>query len=335
MKRESYSRRVWRSFWIQSPMRMGNRAGLVLIGLLVLASLAAPFLANDLPLLARCKGHLRAPIAEAALISIHLLKGPLEQPEAFSDCTFRVMPPLAHSPNSYNLSEVLLPPQSGHVLGTDEQGRDVLSRMIHGARISLSVGLVAVSLYVAIGVLLGAIAGYFGGRFDLFLSRAIEIMICFPTFFLILAILAFVGPSIYNIMVVIGLTGWTGVARLVRGEFLKLRQMDYVSAGRALGLSSFRLMLRHLLPNAMGPVLVSASFGVASTILVESSLSFLGFGVQPPTPSWGSMLSQARDFLDFAWWLTLFPGLAIFIAITSYNLVGEGLRDAMDPKTAR
>jgi len=163
-------------------------------------------------------------------------------------------------------------------------------------------------------------------------SRAIEIMICFPTFFLILAVLAFVGPSIYNIMIVIGLTGWTGIARLVRGEFLKLRQSDYVTAARSQGARWYRILFRHILPNALTPVFVSATFGVASAILVESSLSFLGFGVQPPTPSWGDILSQSRDFIDIAWWLTLFPGLAIFITITSYNLVGEGLRDATDPR---
>lgn len=237
-----------------------------------------------------------------------------------------------YSPTAYNLDEILLSPSAHHWFGTDDQGRDVLSRMLYGAQISLSVGFVAVGLYVAIGIVLGGIAGYFGGRFDLILSRAIEIMMCFPTFFLILAVLAFIGSNIYNIMIVIGLTSWTGIARLVRGEFLKLRRMDYVTAGRALGFSSTRLIFRHLLPNALGPVLVSATFGIASAILVESSLSFLGFGVQPPTPSWGAILSESHDFIDFAWWLTLFPGLAIFLSITAYNLVGEGLRDAIDPK---
>lgn len=237
-----------------------------------------------------------------------------------------------YSPTAYNLDEILLAPGETHWFGTDEQGRDILSRMLYGARISLSVGFVAVSLYTAIGIFLGAIAGYFGGRADIILSRLIELMMCFPTFFLILAVLAFIGPSIYNIMIVIGLTSWPGIARLVRGEFLKLRETDYVRAGKALGFSAQRLMFRHLLPNTLGPVLVSVSFGIASAILVESSLSFLGFGVQPPTPSWGGILSSAHDFIDFAWWLTLFPGLAIFLSITAYNLVGEGLRDAIDPK---
>lgn len=237
-----------------------------------------------------------------------------------------------HSPTAYDLDAVLLSPSNLHWMGTDEQGRDVFSRMIYGTRISLSVGFVAVALYVAIGILLGALAGYFGGWVDLVVSRAIEVMICFPTFFLILAVLAFVGPSLLNIMIVIGLTSWPGIARLMRGEFLKLRGQDFVLAERVLGASPWRIIFRHILPNGLAPVLVSATFGVASAILVESGLSFLGFGVQPPTPSWGEILSQSRDFMDIAWWLALFPGAAIFLTVTAYNLVGEGLRDAIDPR---
>lgn len=238
----------------------------------------------------------------------------------------------SYSPTAYDLDAILLPPSASHPFGTDEEGRDVLSRMIYGTRISLSVGFVAVGLYVVIGVILGALAGYFGGWVDIMISRAVEIMICFPTFFLILAVLAFVGPSLVNIMVVIGLTSWPGIARLVRGEFLKLRGQDFVLAGKVSGAGAARLIFRHILPNSLAPVFVSATFGVASAILIESSLSFLGFGVQPPTPSWGEILSQSRDFMDIAWWLAMFPGLAIFVSITAYNLVGEGLRDAIDPR---
>jgi len=238
----------------------------------------------------------------------------------------------SYSPTAYDLDAILLPPSASHPFGTDEEGRDVLSRMIYGTRISLSVGFIAVGLYVVIGVILGALAGYFGGWVDILISRAVEIMICFPTFFLILAVLAFVGPSLVNIMVVIGLTSWPGIARLVRGEFLKLRGQDFVLAGKVSGAGAARLIFRHILPNSLAPVFVSATFGVASAILIESSLSFLGFGVQPPTPSWGEILSQSRDFMDIAWWLALFPGLAIFVSITAYNLVGEGLRDAIDPR---
>lgn len=237
-----------------------------------------------------------------------------------------------YSPTEYNLDDQLVPPSSAHLMGTDEQGRDVLSRMIYGSRVSLSVGFVAVFLYVSLGVVIGAIAGYYGGKVDMIISRLMEIVMCFPTFFLILAVLAFIGPSLFNIMVIIGITGWTGIARLVRGEFLKLRNQDFVTSSQASGASAFRVIFRHILPNAMAPVMVAATFGIASAVLVESSLSYLGFGVQPPTPSWGDILSQSRDFMDIAWWLMAFPGIAIFLTITAFNLVGEGLRDAVDPK---
>jgi peptide/nickel transport system permease protein len=204
--------------------------------------------------------------------------------------------------------------------------------MVYGARVSLSVGFVAEGIAVLLGIVLGAVAGYFGSWVDHLVNRLIEVLVTIPTFFLIIAIIAFLPPSIYNIMVVIGITGWTGVARFVRAEFLKLKQLDFVLASRALGASPGRIIFHHMLPNAMAPVLVSTVFGIAGAILVESSLSFLGFGVPPPTPSWGDILSQSRDYIEFAWWLTVFPGLAIFLSITAYNLVGEGLRDAMDPK---
>jgi peptide/nickel transport system permease protein len=207
--------------------------------------------------------------------------------------------------------------------------------MIHGARISLSVGFVAQGIALSIGILLGALAGYFGKRVDMVISRLIEIVMTFPTFFLIITIIAFLPQSIYNIMIVIGLTGWTGIARFVRAEFLKLKNLDFVMASRALGASHTRLIFVHMLPNAMAPILVSAVFGIAGAILTESSLSFLGFGVPPPTPSWGDVLSQSRDYIEFAWWLTVFPGFAIFLSVTAYNLLGEGLRDAMDPKLFR
>ncbi|MHC1729863.1 MAG: ABC transporter permease [Syntrophobacteraceae bacterium] len=251
------------------------------------------------------------------------------------DEAYAIWPPVVFSPTEYNLVEFLSPPDSIHWFGTDDSGRDVLSRMIHGARISLSVGFVAVGISLVIGIILGALAGFFGGWTDIVISRLIEIMVTIPTFFLIIAIIAFLPPSIYNIMVVIGLTGWTGVARFVRAEFFKLKQLDFITALRALGASNMRIIFMHMLPNAMAPVLVSAVFGIAGAILTESSLSFLGFGVPPPTPSWGDILSQSRDYIEFAWWLIVFPGFAIFLSITAYNLVGDGLRDAMDPKLFR
>lgn len=229
-------------------------------------------------------------------------------------------------------SDPSLPWVGAHHMGTDGIGRDVCSRMIWGGRISLSVGIVAVSIYLSIGVIVGSMAGFFRGWVDIVISRIIEIVICFPSFFLILTIVAFMGPGVFKIMVVIGITGWTGVARLVRGEFLRLSDQEFVLAGRALGYSSPRIILRHILPNAMAPVLVSATFGIAGAILTESALSFLGFGIQVPTPSWGGILSSGRDSLIRAPFLIVFPGIAIFITITAYNMVGEAFRDASDPR---
>lgn len=223
-------------------------------------------------------------------------------------------------------------PGQEHILGTDSLGRDVLSRMIWGGRISLKVGFVAVGLATAIGLLLGSLAGYYGGLVDSLVMRFCDLMLCFPSMFLILAVIAILEPSIWNVMIVIGLTSWMGVARLVRAEFITLKNRDFTLAARALGASDLRIILRHLLPNAMAPILVAATLGVAGAILTESALSFLGLGVQPPTATWGAMLSDGKDYLSRAWWLSFYPGLAILITVLSYNLVGEGLRDALDPR---
>jgi len=237
-----------------------------------------------------------------------------------------------YPPDAQTLTDRLLPPSPAHWMGTDQYGRDVLSRMLYGARISLAVGLVAVSIYILIGVLVGSVAGYYGRWVDGVLMRLVDILLCIPTFFLILMVIAFVGPSILNIMVIIGLTSWTDVARLVRGEVLALKEREFVLAARLMGLTDSRIILRHILPNALGPVLVVATLGVGSCILVESSLSFLGLGVQPPTASWGNMLMEGKDHLTDAWWLVTFPGVAIFATVLGYNLMGEGLRDLMDPR---
>lgn len=250
--------------------------------------------------------------------------------------SYALFPPVAQDPITPTPLLLAAPNfESGHWLGTDKDGRDVLARMLHGARISLSVGFVAVGISTLLGILLGALAGYYRGWVDIAISRFIEGMICFPTFFLILTIIAFIDPakrSIFHIMLVLGATGWTGIARLVRGEFLKLIDQDFVQSARALGCSNTRLMFKHMLPNAMGPVLVSAAFAVAGAILTESGLSFLGFGAPIPTPTWGEMISQGKEHLDEAWWLLFFPGMSIFLTVTIYNLAGDGLRDAMDPK---
>ncbi|MDY0268402.1 ABC transporter permease [Trichloromonas sp.] len=241
-------------------------------------------------------------------------------------------PILAGDPGAIDISRRLQPPSFRYPLGTDDLGRDVLARILYGARISLLVGFVAVGIASLIGIVLGALAGYYGRWVDGLLMRFVDIMLCFPTFFLILAVIAFLEPSIWNIMIIIGLTGWMGVARLVRAEFLSLRERDFVLAARALGASDGRLIFRHILPNALSPVLVSATLGVAGAILTESALSFLGIGVQPPTPSWGNMLIAGKQTLGTAWWLSAFPGLAILITVLGYNLLGEGIRDALDPR---
>jgi peptide/nickel transport system permease protein len=237
-----------------------------------------------------------------------------------------------YDPDLINLKQVLMPPSPEHLLGTDTLGRDVLSRIIYGARISLLVGFVAVGIATLIGILVGALAGFYGGWVDQLLMRLVDLMLCFPTLFLILAVIAVLGPSIWNVMVVIGVTNWMGVARLVRAEFLSLREREFVAAARSLGASDARLILRHLLPNALVPVMVSATLGVAGAILTESALSFLGLGVQAPTPSWGNILTMGKDNIEIAWWLSVFPGLAILVTVMSYNLLGEGIREAIDPR---
>ena len=237
-----------------------------------------------------------------------------------------------YDPSDIDRKHILEPPSKSHPLGTDDLGRDVLSRMIFGSRISLSVGFVAVGIATIIGMIVGAISGYYGRWADSIIMRFIDIMLSIPTFFLILAVIAFIGPGIWNIMIVIGLTSWMGVARLVRAEFLSLKEREFVLAARALGASDIRIIFRHIMVNSMSPVFVSAVLGVASAILVESALSFLGIGIQPPIPSWGNILTLGKDNIEIAWWLSVFPGLAILFTVLAYNLVGEGLRDALDPR---
>ena len=236
-------------------------------------------------------------------------------------------------PNDVDVASRLQPPGSQHRFGTDELGRDVLSRMVHGARISLTVGLLATAMALVVGCLLGALAGYYGGAADWVVSRIIEVVLCFPLIFLSLAIVAFFGPSIWTVMIALGLTTWTSEARFVRGEFLRIREMEFAYAARASGARDGRIIFRHLLPNALAPVLVSASFGVANAILTESALSFLGLGVPLPTATWGSILSSAQQFIEYAWWLVVFPGVAIFLTVAAFNIIGDRFRDALDPRS--
>ena len=229
-------------------------------------------------------------------------------------------------PSLIDPQSMLMPPSAKHWLGTDGLGRDLLSRMIFGARISLSVGIIAVGISIFLGLLLGSCAGFYGKTIDSLIMRFADIMLCIPTFFLILAVIAMIEPSIYNIMIVIGLTSWMGTARLIRGEILSLKEREFIQAERALGATDARIIIRHLIPNAVGPVLVNATLGIAGAILLESSLSFLGLGVQPPIPSWGNILIESKSTLGIAWWITLFPGLAILITILGFNFISEGLK---------
>lgn len=245
-----------------------------------------------------------------------------------------VGPWLVHtSPATQNLLERLEPPSSRHWMGTDDLGRDVLSRMVFGARISLSVGFLAVGLAVSIGTVLGLLAGFLGGWWDTLIMRTIDVVLSIPTIFLLLTVLAFLTPSIYNVMAVIGLTAWPGLARLVRGECLSICEREYILAVRIAGVPTRRILFVHILPNVIAPILVSATLGVGGAVLTESALSFLGLGVQPPMASWGNILAVGRDYLHIAWWLSLFPSVAILITVMAFNFLGEGLRDIVDPRT--
>jgi len=243
-------------------------------------------------------------------------------------CILAVLAPLIspYDPTQLDAKHLLIGPSGSHIMGTDSLGRDILSRMIYGARISLSIGIIAVGIATITGLILGSIAGFYGGFLDVLIMRFVDIMLCFPTLFLILAVVAILEPSIFNIMIIIGLTGWMGVTRLVRAEILTLKEREFIQAAKAIGASNFRIITRHLLPNCMGPVLVNATLGIAGAILLESGLSFLGLGVQPPVPSWGNILIEAKSTMGVAWWITVFPGLAILLTILGFNLIAEGLK---------
>jgi peptide/nickel transport system permease protein len=270
-------------------------------------------------------------VVEIALAFLHPFNDPTNDRDR--PASFKLMAPIPYSPIETTKDQFAAPSWK-HLCGTDSTGRDIAARMLHGARTSLSIGFVSQGIALFVGVALGALAGYYRGWVDVVVCRIIEVMDCFPSLLLILVVVG-IFESQNNmpvIMAVIGLTYWTGTARLVRGEFLRLCGQPFTLAAQAVGASDFRVIVRHLLPNAIGPILVAGTFGVASAILVESSLSFLGFGMQAPTPSWGDVLNESRRYIDFAWWLAFFPGLAILVTIMAYNFVGEGLRDAVDPR---
>lgn len=237
-----------------------------------------------------------------------------------------------YSPTHQNLEKDLLSPSNEHLLGTDKLGRDILSRILYGARISLLVGISTVTISLLIGLLVGSLSGYFGGWVDQLLMRLVDLLMAFPGILLAIAFTAVLGPGLNHVILALCLIGWTGYARLVRGEILALREKEFIHAAQALGGSPPRIILLHMLPNLIPPLLIQGTFGMAAAIIAEGSLSFLGLGAQPPTPSWGSMLNEGRQFLLVAPHLTTFPGLAIMITVLGLNLVGDGLRDRLEKK---
>jgi peptide/nickel transport system permease protein len=305
----------------------------VLLAVLGTIALLAPLLATDLPWIARDAGGLSFP-------AFGSLFGATPTPSDRGERPI-LSAPIAHGPNRIHLDATLLPPEPGHWLGTDDLGRDTAARVVHGARVSLGVGTLSAAFALLVGVPLGAWAGYRRGWVDFLVSRAVETVLSFPTLLLVLAILAVASgwlsrlSDVTRIALVLGLTGWMPIARYLRAEFLKLRESDMVSAARAVGGSDLRIAWRHILPSAMAPVLVTAAFAVGAAIGMEAALSFLGLGVRPPHATWGVLLADSREQIDRAWWLALFPGLALFGAVLACNLVGEGLRDLLDPRSSR
>ncbi|HWF45333.1 MAG TPA: ABC transporter permease [Candidatus Kapabacteria bacterium] len=342
-KRLAARKAVTQSFWsLVRHQYKKNRVAvyaLYVVYFLFAVAILADVLANDKPLYANYKGTVYFPVFKQYLVDLSLdrwspdlVTADWKDLDQSGDLKSAIWPPIRYSESNEDLENALTPPSSKHLLGTDGIGRDVLSGMIHGSRIALSIGFVSMFFAIIIGVVLGALAGFYGGWVDSLISRLIEIVFTLPIFFLIITIVAIVQQgSVWLIMVLIGITGWPGVARYTRGEFLRVRNMDFVSAATALGFKDARIVFRHVLPNSLAPVLVTAAFGIAGAILTEAGLSFLGFGVPPTVVTWGSVLNDARNDIH-AWWLAVFPGLAIFLAVVAYNLVGDGLRDALDPR---
>lgn len=231
-----------------------------------------------------------------------------------------------------NLANRLKGPSAEHWLGTDEFGRDIFARLVHGARVSLKVGIIAVGISIILGGILGALAGFYGGRIDNTIMRIMDVFLAVPSILLAIAIVSALGPSIINLMVAISISSVPRYARIVRASVLSIRDQEFVEAARAIGANNARIIFRHIIPNSLAPVIVQGTLGVASAILSTAGLSFIGLGIQPPAPEWGSMLSGGRQYLRYAWWVTTFPGVAIMITILSLNLLGDGLRDALDPR---
>lgn len=331
---ESYGAFVRRQF-------RKNSFGMVsvwIVGIVAVIAIFADLLANDKPVVCSLRGKVYFPVVREMGVTFGIAQWGAEFATAdwkALNYDWAVYPLVPYAPSSTDKQLVTLKeraPSGSHWLGTDDIGRDVLSGLIHGSRYALSIGFVAMSIALTIGIILGAIAGFFGGLTDLLISRLIEVVITFPRFFLIITIVALVEEgTLWLIMGLIGLTGWTSIARFMRGEVLRVRNLDYVSAATALGYSTTRIIFRHVMPNAIAPVLIYAAFGIVSAILFESALSFLGFGVPPTVVTWGSVLHKARAS-TYSWWLAVFPGLMIFVTVSAFNLIGDALRDATDPR---
>lgn len=325
---------LWADVWSRFKRNPLALAGFYVVCLLIFFAVGADFLANDKPYYLSYQGKTHFPIVRGYLVAAGLAQWPVE----LAHVDYKklagakaIFPPIPYRPSNIDLFAPYETPSRRHWFGTDKLGRDVMAGMVHGARISLSIGFVAVGIAVLIGVVLGAMAGYFGSWVDLIISRLFEIMLSIPTFFLLITVAAIFPPSIFLTMAIIGLTSWVGIARFARGEFLRIRNLDYVTSAIALGVSDRKVMFKHILPNALAPVIVSVVLGIAGAILVESGLSFLGIGVPAELVTWGSILHEASS-ATFAWWLAVFPGAAIFVTVLAYYLVGEGLREVLDPR---
>lgn len=306
-------------------------SGAAILGILALVAIFSPVIATDRPLARTLAGTRDYPALEAWAATLMERPRGMDEPgePAGGDV---IAAPIPYAPAQIDLRARLEPPSARHWLGTDELGRDLLARLIHGSRISLLVGISAAAFSLLIGVLLGGVAAYVGGWVDIVISRMVDVVIAFPFLVLLLALVAVLSPGVGTIILALALTAWPAEARLVRGEVLRLRELEYAIAARATGAGAGRVLFRHLLPNAIQPALVSASFGISAAIMVESAISFLGFGIPPPFASWGSILSSADEHLRQAWWLAVFPGLAIFLTIVAGNLLGEGLRQRLETR---
>ncbi len=329
----------WPAMWRRFRRSRTGMIGLGWVAFLFLVALLGPLLANEHPIVCRFNGRIYFPALVDALRVVPKplpFRKPTFDYRAEYDPTrgdWQVTALVPHGPTEL-ISTPLQAPSSKHWLGTDGSGRDVFARLIHGSGISLRVGLISMGIAAVIGMALGAFAGFYRGWIDIVVSRLMEIFLCFPTLFLILAVLAWLPPRIENVMVVIGLTRWVSIARFTRAEFIRLRNLEFVIAARALGAGSQRLILRHLLPNSLAPVLVNVTFGVSVAILIEAALSWIGLGVDPTTPSWGGVLKEGDAAITVAPHIILSACVAIFLTVLAVNLVGDGLRDAIDPKAA-